>query len=144
MLSAPGREEYPAWKEQYIALREQYSRGVDGFVLMYDVRDPQSFRDIKTFGEQILMTKNPYHFPMVVVANYCSKVEERQVTVELGRNLAKALPSHDSDSGCPFIEVCTETGLNLSAPVHDLIREIRLFGGGIPSRSFRRRESPLT
>ena len=46
-----------AGQEEYSAMREQYLRQGDVFLLVYDVTDTTSFDKIPTFREQILSAK---------------------------------------------------------------------------------------
>lgn len=39
-------------------MREQYMRKGDGFLLVYSVTDPQSFRNLRRFHTQILRVKD--------------------------------------------------------------------------------------
>ena len=47
-----------AGQEEFSAMREQYMRTGDGFLLVYSVTDPQSFESIENFYTQILRVKD--------------------------------------------------------------------------------------
>jgi hypothetical protein len=61
------------------AMREQYMRTGEGFLLVYSITSRNSFEEITTFHQQILRVKDVDNFPMIVVANKCDLEYERQV-----------------------------------------------------------------
>lgn len=71
-----------AGQEEYSAMREQYMRTGEGFLLVYSITDRQSFEEIMTFQQQILRVKDRDYFPMIVVGNKCDLEGERQVSTQ--------------------------------------------------------------
>lgn len=69
-----------AGQEEYSAMREQYMRTGEGFLLVYAINSKQSFEEITLFQQQILRVKDKDYFPMVVVGNKCDLEGEREVT----------------------------------------------------------------
>lgn len=69
-----------AGQEEYSAMREQYMRTGEGFLLIYSITSRQSFEEIMTFQQQILRVKDKDYFPIIVVANKCDLEKERAVT----------------------------------------------------------------
>jgi small GTP-binding protein len=69
-----------AGQEEYSAMREQYMRTGEGFLLVYSITSRQSFEEILTFQQQILRVKDKDYFPIIVVGNKCDLENERQVT----------------------------------------------------------------
>lgn len=69
-----------AGQEEYSAMREQYMRTGEGFLLVYSITSRQSFEEISTFQQQILRVKDKDYFPMVVVGNKCDLECEREVS----------------------------------------------------------------
>jgi GTPase SAR1 family protein len=63
----------------YSAMREQYMRTGEGFLLVYSITSRNSFEEISTFHQQILRVKDQDTFPVIVVANKCDLEYERQV-----------------------------------------------------------------
>lgn len=61
------------------AMREQYMRTGEGFLLVYSITSRNSFEEISTFHQQILRVKDKDTFPVVIVANKCDLEYERQV-----------------------------------------------------------------
>jgi len=109
-----------AGQEEYSAMREQYMRTGEGFLLVYSITSRQSFEEIMTFQQQILRVKDRDYFPITVVGNKCDLEHERQVTTEEGRALAESF-------GCKFIETSAKSRINVDNAFYDIVREIRKF-----------------
>ena len=50
-----------AGQEEFSALREQYMRKGDGFLIVYSVIDPNSCKNTRQFYNQILRVKDRYY-----------------------------------------------------------------------------------
>ncbi|KAJ3716042.1 ras protein [Lentinula raphanica] len=109
-----------AGQEEYGAMREQYMRTGEGFLLVYSITSRNSFEEISTFHQQILRVKDQDTFPVVVVANKCDLEYERQVGPNEGRDLAKLF-------NCKFIETSAKVRINVDQAFQDLVREIRKY-----------------
>ena len=70
---------YPMLTVLYRAMREQYMRTGEGFLLVYSITSRNSFEEISTFYQQILQAKKLDYFPVILVANKCDLEYERQV-----------------------------------------------------------------
>ena len=55
-----------AGQEDYSVLREQYMRSGEGFVLVYDITNEATFRELMTFHERICLVKDTNTFPLVL------------------------------------------------------------------------------
>lgn len=73
-----------AGQEEYSAMREQYMRTGEGFLLVYSMTSRNSFEEISTFYQQVLRVKDKDYFPVVMVANKCDLEGERQVSTAGG------------------------------------------------------------
>jgi len=69
-----------AGQEEYSAMREQYMRTGEGFLLIYSITSRQSFEEIMTFQQQILRVKDKDYFPIIVVGNKCDLDKDRVVS----------------------------------------------------------------
>lgn len=69
-----------AGQEEYSAMREQYMRTGEGFLLVYSITSRTSFDEIPTFQQQILRVKDKDYFPVIVVGNKCDLELERAVS----------------------------------------------------------------
>jgi GTPase KRas len=121
-----------AGQEEYSAMREQYMRTGEGFLLVYSITSRQSFEEIQTFEQQILRVKDKDYFPIILVGNKCDLEGERQVSREEGAALARSF-------NCKFIETSAKSRVNVDNAFYDLVREIRRYnremsgyGGGAP------------
>jgi GTPase SAR1 family protein len=89
VLDTAGQEEYGyvtsarrrcSWlTAPYSAMREQYMRTGEGFLLVYAITSRESFEEIQGFHQQILRVKDKDNFPMILVGNKCDLEYERQV-----------------------------------------------------------------
>lgn len=109
-----------AGQEEYSAMREQYMRTGEGFLLVYSITSRQSFEEIRVFQQQILRVKDKDYFPIIVVGNKCDLEGEREVSTEEGRKLAR-------DFGCRFIETSAKSRINVENAFYDIVREIRKY-----------------
>ncbi|KAK0463128.1 ras family-domain-containing protein [Desarmillaria tabescens] len=107
-----------AGQEERGAMREQYMRTGEGFLLVYSITSRNSFEEISTFYQQILRAKNQDTFPVIVVANKCDLEYERRVGMNEGRDLA-------AHFGCKFIETSAKQRINVDEAFSNLVREIR-------------------
>ncbi|KAJ9055453.1 RAS1 protein [Entomophthora muscae] len=107
-----------AGQEEYSAMREQYMRTGEGFLLVYSLTSSESFDEIIKFHEQILRVKDCEKFPMVIVANKSDLDIERQVPFAQGKDLARGF-------NCPFKETSAKKRTNVDEAFFDLVREIR-------------------
>ncbi|CAG2172724.1 unnamed protein product [Oppiella nova] len=108
-----------AGQEEFSAMREQYMRKGDGFLLVYSVTDKQSFENIRHFFTQILRVKDRDSYPMLLAANKVDLVHLRKVSEEQGREMAAQLK-------VPYIETSAkDPPLNVDAAFHEVVRIIR-------------------
>lgn len=112
-----------AGQEEYSAMREQYMRTGEGFLLVYSVASRMSFEEISSFHQQILRVKDEDEFPMVVVGNKSDLEGERQVSYEEGLELARKF-------NCDFIETSAKQRINVEESFFQLVRAIQRFQRG--------------
>ena len=92
----------------------------DYSVCVYSISSRRSFDEITTFYQQILRVKGKDYFPCVIVANKCDLENDRQVSTEEGKDLAK-------NFGCKFFEVSAKLNINVDESFYELFREIRKY-----------------
>jgi GTPase KRas protein len=109
-----------AGQEGYSAMREQYMRMGEGFLLMYSITSRQSFEEVLTFQQQVLRVKDLDYFPVIIVGNKCDFEDEGQVSKQEGEELARYF-------GCKFIETSAKTRINVDDAFYDVVREIRRY-----------------
>eukprot|EP00128_Syssomonas_multiformis_P001709 Colp12_sorted_trinity150504_noHs@22062 len=109
-----------AGQEEYSAMREQYMRTGEGFLCVYSITSRQSFDEIQTFHQQILRVKDKDEFPVILVGNKSDLENDRQVSTQEGKDLAKQLK-------VSFLETSAKQRLNVDKVFHDLVRLIRSY-----------------
>lgn len=107
-----------AGQEEYLAMREQYMRTGEGFLLVYLINSRNLLEELAAFYEQILRVKDADLVPVLVVGNKCDLEIERQVLFEEGQALAKRF-------GCKFLETLAKQRINVEEAFFDLVRLIR-------------------
>ncbi|KAF1848363.1 ras-domain-containing protein [Cucurbitaria berberidis CBS 394.84] len=127
-----------AGQEEYIALRDQWIRDGEGFVLVYSISSRSSFTRIQRFHSQIQRVKettmagSPTYpgsplsasspafgqAPVMLVGNKCDRVTEREVSTQEGQALAKVL-------GCDFVEASAKNCVNVEKAFFDVVRQLR-------------------
>jgi GTPase KRas protein len=126
-------------QEEYTALRDQWIRDGEGFVLVYSIDDRSSFTRIKSFHDQVRRIKgsttlthdslskheedielqlNPLDFPVMLVGHNCDRLAEREVSKEEGQALAREL-------GCEFLEASAKICINVEKTFYNPVRILR-------------------
>ncbi|KAI1726233.1 ras family domain-containing protein [Ditylenchus destructor] len=106
-----------AGQEEYSAMRDQYMRTGEGFLLVFALNEYKSFENIQHYREQIRRVKDSDEVPMVLVGNKCDlsqrAMDQRSVT-ELARSF-----------NIPYEETSAKTRVGVDNAFHALVREIR-------------------
>jgi len=106
-----------AGQEEYSAMRDQYMRTGEGFLLVFAVNNAKSFEDISGYREQIKRVKDAEEVPMVLVGNKCD-LPTRNVESTSAKEMAKVYQ-------IPFIETSAKTRMGVDDAFYTLVREIR-------------------
>lgn len=145
-----------AGQEEYTALRDQWIRDGEGFVLVYSVSSRSSFTRIQKFHHQIQRVKessggSPTYAgsplskmaggpfgpaPVMLVGNKCDRVTEREVSTQEGTALAKQL-------NCDFVEASAKTCHNVERAFYDVVRQLRRQRASIPARDGLKGDQPI-
>ncbi|KAJ3342167.1 hypothetical protein HDU83_006202 [Entophlyctis luteolus] len=134
-----------AGQEEYTALRDQWIRDGQGFLIVYSITSRETFFRVERFREQILRVKDAdevtyatsghgtpsgsvnssaaavaglLSVPMILIGNKCDRQAEREVSREEGASLAQRLQ-------CDFIETSAKTRLNVERAFYNVIRALR-------------------
>ena len=145
-----------AGQEEYSAMREQYMRTGEGFLLVYSITSRQSFEEILTFQQQILRVKDKDYFPIIIVGNKCDLDAEREVSRQgtlsdrpeiysasiwhiqfyascaLSQIIAKDRCRTEGENlarqfSCAFIETSAKSRINVDNAFYNIVREIRRY-----------------
>ncbi|KAG1661796.1 Ras-like protein 2 [Nymphon striatum] len=101
-----------------IAMREQYMRSGEGFLLIFSVDDRNSFDEIYKFHKQILRVKDRDEFPMLLVGNKADLESKRTVSVDEANSAAAHLK-------ISYIECSAKLRTNIDQAFYDLVRVVR-------------------
>lgn len=105
-------------QDEFTAMREQYMRGGEGFILVYTVTEKRSFQEIRRFKEMIDRVRNYEKVPIVIAANKKDLEHKRQVSTKEGELMAK-------EFGCPFFETSAALRHNVDEAFEEIVRCIR-------------------
>lgn len=109
-----------AGQEEYSAMREQYMRTGEGFLLVYSITSRSSFEEVVGFYKQICRVKDSDRIPLILVGNKCDLEEHRKVSIEEGKRLAELF------GNCRFMETSAKMRIHVEDAFCDLVREIRI------------------
>ena len=110
---------YWCWiQDEFTAMREQYMRGGEGFILVYSVTDRRSFDEVRRFKEMIDRVRNYEPVPIVVAGNKRDLEHKRQVSTREGEAMAL-------EFGCPFFESSAALRHNVDESFYEIVRCIR-------------------
>ena len=106
-----------AGQEEYSAMRCQYIRSAEGFLVMYAIDSMMSFDKL---GEHywLIQRIRDDDVPLVLLGNKCDLENERQVSTEEGEELSEILH-------CPFYETSAKDSINVILAFSQLVREIK-------------------
>lgn len=107
-----------AGQEEYSAMREQYMRTGEGFLLVYSIDSRSSLDELTSFYEQIQRVKESDNVPILIVGNKCDLENERQVSYEEGKQLAESF-------NCKFFETSAKQRINVEESFYELVRNVR-------------------
>lgn len=107
-----------AGQVEFTAMRDQYMRCGEGFIICYSVTDRHSFQEASEYRKLITRVRLTEDIPLVLIANKLDLKNQRKVTTEEGKHLAIQL-------GCPFYETSAALRHYIDDAFYTLIREIR-------------------
>lgn len=107
-----------AGQPEFTAMREQYMRKGEGFIICYSITDRRSFEEAITYKNLIDRVRNREDIPIVIVGNKCDLEHMRKVSSDEGSSLA-------CQFGCPFYETSAVLRQCVDDVFHGLVREIR-------------------
>lgn len=108
-----------AGQEEYSAMRDQYMRTGEGFLLVFALNNSKSLEDIETYREQIKRVKDSDNVPMILVGNK-SDLQSRTVDPKFGADIA------ERRYGVPYVETSAKTRAGVEDAFFQLVREIRV------------------
>ncbi|XP_078061975.1 GTP-binding protein Rit1-like [Mustelus asterias] len=107
-----------AGQAEFTAMRDQYMRGGEGFIICYSITDRRSFQEAVEFKQLIYRVRHTYDIPVVLVGNKSDLCNLRQVSKEEGLALAR-------EFNCPFFETSAALRYFIDDVFHAMVREVR-------------------
>jgi len=105
-----------AGQEEYSAMRDQYYRAGDAFIITYSITSHNSFDVCEQLHENMLRVNDETWLPAILVGNKVDlEDEQREVTRDEGEELAKKL-------NIPFLECSAKGRVNIEELFIELIR----------------------
>ncbi|NXG50025.1 RAB10 protein, partial [Psilopogon haemacephalus] len=105
-----------AGQERFHTLSTSYFRGAQGFVLVYDITNLDSFQSISSWMKDIY-EKAGDEVDIILLGNKCDKESERVVPKQKGEKLAW-------EHGIPFFETSAKDNVNIEDAFSVLTEEI--------------------
>ena len=94
-----------AGQERFRAITTSYYKGAQGFIIVYDITERESFEHVKNWMEQInKFAKN--NVLRILIGNKCDLNNNRKVTFDEGKSLA-------DDYNIPFYETSAKDAINV-------------------------------
>ncbi|XP_064082053.1 LOW QUALITY PROTEIN: GTP-binding protein Rit2-like [Macrobrachium nipponense] len=105
---------------EFTAMRDQYMRCGEGFLICYSLTDRRSFEEVAGYRKLIAKVRAADSIPIVLVGNKVDLDDpmHRKVSTEEGQSLAQSM-------GCPFFETSAALRHFCNDAFHMLVREIR-------------------
>ncbi|XP_047432256.1 ras-related protein ralB-B-like [Mugil cephalus] len=107
-----------AGQEDYAAIRDNYFRSGEGFLLVFSITEHESFTATSELREQILRVKEEDSVPLLLVGNKSDLEERRQVSADEATLKA-------GEWGIQYVETSAKTRANVDKVFFDLMREVR-------------------
>ncbi|KAN0030341.1 hypothetical protein ACTA71_010103 [Dictyostelium dimigraforme] len=103
-----------AGQDELTAMRDQWIRSCEGFVLVYSITSRSSFDQVLNFREQIIQVLDRDDIPIMMIGNKSDLINERQVTHQEGKELAQTL-------GMSFMEVSAKNRSNIDQVFYEAV-----------------------
>ena len=107
-----------AGQEEFTALRDQWIRDCEGFIIIYSITSRESFEQIAGFRDQVMRVKDCTDLPLMLVGNKSDLEEKREVSRQEGEDLSKVFAAG-------FKETSAKTRENVEEAFYGLVRMIR-------------------
>lgn len=105
-----------AGQERFKTITSSYYRGANGIIIVYDVTDEESFKNVSTWLNDI----DRYACPTVsrlLVGNKCDLTAKRVIEYSKGKELADSL-------GIQFMETSAKNSINVDNAFREMTKEI--------------------
>ena len=121
-----------AGQERYRVVTKNYFNASDGFIIVYDITNRETFKSINNWIEQITTIAGE-NIKCIIFGNKNDLIDKRQVQEEEGRELAKKYKSN-------FFETSAKSGDNVEEGFKSIITDVM---GDIKTIHVKRRNSSI-
>jgi small GTP-binding protein len=123
-----------AGQEEFGALRDQYMKTGQGFLIVYSITTQTSFEAVTKFRNQILrVQEDRLDIPIILVGNKKDLSEDREVSPEAGQALAEKF-------NCDFLEASAKTNANVNEAFFRLVHRINKWREKHPQQAPKKKE----
>ena len=120
-----------AGQERYRNIAKNYFQSSDGFVIVYDISNTESFEKLDYWIEQIKSNSQEYT-KMILFGNKCDIIEDRKIKKEEGEEYAK-------NNNINFFEVSAKEGTNVNEAFESFVQDI--LDSSSPNENYKKRQS---
>jgi len=106
-----------AGQERFKTITSSYYKGAHGIILVYDITDKQSFKDVETWLAEVDKFAND-NVVKLLVGNKCDMEQQRAVTYDEGKEFADQL-------GIKFLETSAKNAVKVDESFFTLAEEIK-------------------
>ena len=107
-----------AGAEKYHSMGQSFYRGSETCILVFDITDNDSFKNVETWRSEFLnqlSPKNPNEFPLILIGNKCDMKQDSQVSDEAIQNYCK------EHNDLPFFMCSAKDNINLEEAFNKVV-----------------------
>ena len=107
-----------AGQERFKSITANYIKKANGILFVYDITEESSFNNIQNWYKNLAENSNN-KLPVVLIGNKSDLEDERVISKEEGKNLAKSFGIENH-----FYETSCQSGQNIEEWINDLVLQI--------------------
>jgi GTPase KRas len=107
-----------AGQEEFLALREQWIRESDAFLIVYSITSRSSFDNLNSFFDQVERVKDSDYVPIILVGNKVDLENKREVSKEEAQIFAV-------ERQVQYFETSAKTRINVEEAFFQIVRLAR-------------------
>jgi len=119
-----------AGQEEFIALRDQWIRDCEGFIIVYSIDDRRGFDQVEIFKDLVVKVKDEENSPTMLLGNKCDLEDKREVRTEEGKEMANKIQAG-------FLETSAKTRTNIEESFQGLLDIVNSNSDGKPAKKKR-------
>lgn len=106
-----------AGQERFRTITSSYYRGAHGIIIVYDVTDEESFKNVKVWLQEIDKYTSG-NVNKLLVGNKCDLTDKKVISYETGKAFA-------DEVGIPFLETSAKNATNVEQAFLTMVAEIK-------------------